>query len=148
MTKYSRIPGSKVLVTALFVSLLSIVTLHAQTATAYKGTFTLAQPIQWNTTILQPADYTITVPITGSTVIASIRTVSGDAVAFLRNSSQNDSTNSKNTLLLKEKNGRLQVYSFVLADLGKTLIYDPALARQAILESKGSQTVPVTLARR
>lgn len=148
MTKNSRILGSKVLVTALFVSLLSIVTLHAQTSPAYKGTFTLAQPIQWNTTILQPGDYTISVPATGFPSIASIRTVSGHPVAFLRNCGQTDSTNSKNTLLLKEKNGRLQVYSLELADLGMVLIYDPALARQAVLESQANQSVPLILAKR
>jgi len=63
--------GSKVLVTTLFVSILSIVTLHAQIdAPVYKGRFTLAQPIQWNTTILQPGDYTITIGFTGSPVFA------------------------------------------------------------------------------
>jgi len=62
MTRNSRMPESKVLVTALFVSLLLLGTLHAQTGVpAYKGRFTLAQPIQWNTSVLQPGDYTITI---------------------------------------------------------------------------------------
>jgi hypothetical protein len=136
------------LVTALFVSLLSLVTLHAQAAPAYKATFTLAQPIQWNTTILQPGVYTISVPTTGFPSIASISTVSGHPVAFLRNRGQSDSTNDKNTLLLKEKNGHLRVYSLELAELGMILIYDPVLARQAVLESQANQTVPLILAKR
>jgi hypothetical protein len=149
MTRNSRMPGSRVLVTALFVSLLSIVALHAQTGVpAYVGGFTLSQPIQWNTTILQPGDYTITIGSTGSPVIALISTVSGRPVALLKNLSRSDSANGRNALLLKEKNGRLQVYSLALADLGMVLIYDPALARQAVLESQIGRTVPVIWAKR
>ena len=97
---------------------------------------------------MQPGDYTISVPATGFPSIASISTVSGHPIAFLRNSGQSDSTNNKNTLLLKEKNGHLRVYSLELADLGMILIYDPALARQAVLESQSTQTVPLILAKR
>jgi hypothetical protein len=138
-----------VLVTALFVNLLSIVTLYAQTdVPAYKGRFTLAQPIQWNTSVLQPGDYTITIGSTGSPVFALINTVSGRPIARLRNWSRSDNTNARNGLLLKEKNGRLQVHSLALADLGMVLIYDPALAREAVLESQVSRTVPVMWAKR
>jgi hypothetical protein len=57
MTMNLRMPGSKGLVTALFVSLLLIVTSHAQTdLPAYTGRFTLTQAIQWNTSVLQPGD--------------------------------------------------------------------------------------------
>lgn len=142
-------PGSKVLASALFVSLLSIVTLHAQIdVPAYKGKFTLAQQIQWNTTILQPGDYMITIGSTALPVFALISTASGHPVARLMNWSWSESTNGKNALLLAEKNGRLQVHSLALADLGMVLIYDPALVRQSVLESQVSQTVPVMWAKR
>ena len=144
----SKVAGSKVLVTALFAGLLSIASLHAQAVSAYEGRFTVAQPIQWNTTVLQPGDYVITIPTAGSIVMASVKTASGDPVAFLMNRGENDTTNHRNTLLLKEKDGRMQVYSLVLADLGKVLIYNPALAQKALLESKGSQTLPLVLAKR
>jgi hypothetical protein len=137
-------PESKVFVTALFVSLLLIVTSHAQTdLPAYTGRFTLAQAIQWNTSVLRPGDYTITFGSTGTPIMALISTISGRPVARVRNWSRSESTNGKNALLLKERNGRLQVYSLALADLGMVLIYDPALAREAILESQVSQTVPL-----
>ncbi len=139
--------GSRVLVTALFVSLLSIVTLNAQIP-AYKGRFTLAQPIQWNTTILQPGDYTITIQSTRTPIMALISTASGRPVARVLNGSRSESTIGKNALFLKERNGRLRVYSLALADLGMVLIYDPALARQTVLESQVSQTVPVMWAKR
>ena len=144
----SKVAGSKVLVTALFAGLLSIVSLHAQAVSAYEGRFTVVQPIQWNTTVLQPGDYVITIPTAGSIVMASVRTASGSPVVFLMNRGQNDTTNRRNTLLLKEKDGRMQVYSLVLADLGKVLIYNPALARKALLESQGIQTLPMVLAKR
>jgi len=137
------------LVTTLFVSLLLIVDLNAQTGLpAYKGRFTLAQPVQWNTTILQPGDYMITIESTGSPVVALISTASGNQIALLRTLSRSDSTNGRNALLLEEENGRLQVYSLSLADLGMVLIYNPALARQTVLESQVSQTVPVMSAKR
>ena len=144
MTTNSRVPASKVLVTALLMSLLLIVTSQAQTdLPAYTGRFTLAQAIQWNTSVLQPGDYTITIGSTGTPIMALIRTISGRPVARVRNWTRSESANGKNALLLKERNGRLQVYSLALADLGMVLIYDPALAREAVLESQVSQTVPL-----
>jgi hypothetical protein len=77
------------------------------------------------------------------TIMALISTISGRPVARVRNWSRSESTNGKNALLLKERNGRLQVYSLALADLGMVLTYDPALAREAVLESQVSQTVPL-----
>ena len=149
MTRNSRMSESKVLVTALLVSLLLLGSLQAQTGVpAYQGRFTLAQPIQWNTSVLQPGDYTITIGSTAFPVFALISSASGRPVARVMNWSRNNSTNGKNALLLKEKNGRLQMYSLALADLGMVLIYDPALARQAVLESQVSQTVPVIWAKR
>jgi hypothetical protein len=149
MTTNSRMAGSRVLITALFVSLLSIVALPAQAgAFAYEGRFTLAQPIQWDTTILQPGDYTITIESTRFPIVASIRSVSGRPVALLMNLGRSDSAYGKNALFLKEKNGRLQVYSLAIADLGMVLIYNPALSREAVLESQASRTVPVMWAKR
>ena len=149
MRRNSRMPGSKVFVTGLFVSLLLIVTSHAQTdLSPYTGRFTLAQAIQWNTTVLQPGDYTIAIGSTGTPIMALISTISGRPVARVRNWSRSESTNRKDALLLKERNGRLQVYSLALADLGMVLIYDPALAPQTVLESQVSQTVPVIWAKR
>ena len=149
MTRNSRTPGSKMLVTTLFVSLLSIVAMHAQSGVPiYKGRFTLAQPIQWNTTILQPGDYMITIQSTATPILALISTASGRPVARVVNRSRSDSTVGKNALLLQEKNGRLRVHSLALPDLGMVVVYDPALARQAVLESQVSQTVPVIWAKR
>jgi len=53
-----------------------------------------------------------------------------------------------NALLIQEKGGELRVYALALAGLGKVLVYDPALAREAALEARAPQTVPVTLAER
>jgi hypothetical protein len=149
MTRKSRMPGSKALVAMLFVSLLSIVAMHAQSdVPIYKGKFTLTQPIQWNTAVLQPGDYVITIQSTASPIIALISTPSGRPVARVVNRSRNDSTVGKNALLLQEKNGRLRVHSLALPDLGMVVVYDPALARQAVLESRVSETVPVIWAKR
>jgi hypothetical protein len=57
-------------------------------------------------------------------------------------------TSAGNALLIKEKGGQLCVYSLALASLGKVLVYDPGLARHAVMEARASQTVPVILAKR
>ena len=101
------------------------------------------QAIQCNTSVLQPGDYTITVGSTGAPIIALISTVSGRPVARVRNWSRSETSHGQNALLLKERHGHLQVYSLALADSGLVLIYDPALAQEAVLESQVRQTVPL-----
>ena len=54
----------------------------------------------------------------------------------------------RNALLIGEQNGQLRVYSLALGSLGRVLIYDPALAREAVLEARAPRTVPVMLAKR
>jgi hypothetical protein len=57
-------------------------------------------------------------------------------------------TNAQNALLIREKGGQLRVYSLALASLGKVLVYDRALAQEAVMEARAPQTVPVMLAKR
>ena len=57
-------------------------------------------------------------------------------------------TSASNALLISEKNGQFPVYSLALRSLRRVLVYEPALARQAALEARAPQTVPVLLARR
>jgi len=40
------------------------------------------------------------------------------------------------------------VYALTLASIGRVLVYDRALAREAVMEARAPQTVPVMLAKR
>ena len=145
MRKNQRMAGTALLVVALVASFFSGSSARAQgMSPAYVGKFTLTQQIHWGKGVLQPGNYTITIKSLGSPVIATIRTADGDVVTILMATALIRNTNGANVLLIKEKNGQMNVHSLVLADLGTVLIYDPALAREAVQEARASQTVPVT----
>jgi hypothetical protein len=132
------------LVTGLLASLFFAGTAHAQgRPPAYAGKFTLTQQVRWGNGVLQSGTYTITIKSTGSPIVATIRNAEGDAVTNVVSGARTSSADGANALLLKEKEGRLTVYSLALADLGMVLIYDPALAREALQEARVSQTVQV-----
>jgi hypothetical protein len=114
----------------------------------YVGKFTLTQQIHWGKGVLQPGNYTITIKSLGSPVIATIRTADGNAVTDVMTAARTRNTNGSSALLIKEKKGQMKVCSLTLADLGTVLIYDSALAREAVQEARANQTVPVTWARK
>jgi hypothetical protein len=148
MTKNSRTTASKVLVTALLMSLSFIATLQAQTELPpFTGKFTLTTQVQWNKTLLQPGDYTIAIATHGAT-FALVRDSEGRPVARFISAIDGGGTSDGNALLIREKGGQLRVYSLELASLGRVLVYDPALAREAVMEARVFQKVPVMLAKR
>jgi hypothetical protein len=137
------------LVTGFLASLFFSDTAHAQgRPPAYAGKFTLTQQVRWGNGVLQPGTYTITIKSTGSPIVATIRKADGDAVTNVVSGARTSSADGANALLLKEKEGRLTVYSLALTDLGMVLIYDPALAREALQEARVSQTVQVMWAKK
>jgi hypothetical protein len=149
MARNQRIVRMALLVAVLLMSLFSVGPARAQgQSPAYVGTFTTTNQIQWSTTVLQPGSYTITIKSTGSPIVASIRNAKGDAVTHVVSGARTGKTNGVNALLIKEKNGQLQVHSLALADLGMVLIYDPGLAREAVQEARASKTLPVTWAKK
>jgi hypothetical protein len=140
--------GRKVLVTALLMSLFFMATSHAQTdLPTFTGKFTLTNQVQWSKIVLQPGNYTVAIASNGAT-FALIRDGSGRPVAHFMNGIDDGKTSAGNALLIREKGGQLRVYALALASLGKVLVYDRALAREAVMEARASQTVPVMLAKR
>ncbi|MGH9746763.1 MAG: hypothetical protein ACRD59_11715 [Candidatus Acidiferrales bacterium] len=149
MRKNQRMAGTALLVVALVASFFFGGSARAQgVSPAYVGKFTLTQQIHWGKAVLQPGSYTITIKSLGSPMIAAIRTADGNAVTDVMTAVRTGNTNGSSALLIKEKNGQMNVYSLALADLGTVLIYDPALAREAVHEARASQTVPVTWAKK
>lgn len=133
----------------LSVALIVVGIAQAQhTIPAFTGKFTLTTQVQWDKTILQPGDYTVIIESISAPTAALIRDGNGRAVGRFITSIDGGKTSAKNGLLIREKGGQLRVYSLALGDLGKTLVYDPALAREAVLQARVPQTVPVILAKR
>jgi hypothetical protein len=140
--------ATPLLVTGLLAGLFFAGTTHAQgRPPAYIGKFTLTQRVRWGNGVLQSGTYTITIKSTGSPIVATIRNAEGDAVTNVVSGARTSSADAANALLLKEKEGCLTVYSLALADLGMVLIYDPALAREAVQEARASKTVRVMWAK-
>jgi len=149
MKTNSRIRGSQVLAAALLMSLFFIATSQAQTdLVVFAGKFTLTDQVLWGKTVLQPGDYTITIGSTSMPTHALVSDSKGRAVALFTSTVDSGERSTRNALLTMEKGGQMHVYSLELANLGKVLVYDPALARAAVLEARATQTVPVMLAKR
>jgi len=140
---------SKMLFLALAISFIAGVA-HAQQQDlpVLTGKFTLTNEVLWGDTVLQPGNYTITIGSRGMPAFALIGDSKGRLVARFMSGIDGGRTSAGNALLISQKGGQLRVYSLALASLGKVLVYDAALAREAVLEARTSQTVPVALAKR
>jgi hypothetical protein len=114
----------------------------------FTGKFRLTTQVQWDKTVLQPGDYSVTIESISAPTAALIRDGSGRPVARFISGIDRGKTIAGNALLIREEGGQLRVYALSLASLGKVLVYDPTLAREAVLEARAPQTVPVMLAKR
>ena len=149
MKRNSRIRGSRVLAAALLMSLFFIATSQAQTdLVVFAGKFTLTDQVLWGKTVLPSGDYTITIGSTSMPTFALVRDGKGRPVARFASRIDSGRTSAGNALLIREKDGQLRVYSLALRSLGRVSVYDPALAREAVLEARSPQTVPVMLTKR
>jgi hypothetical protein len=149
MARNQRIARTALVVAALLTSLFLVSPARGQAQSpAYVGKFTTTSQLHWGKAVLQPGTYTITINSTGSPIVASVRNAKGDAVTHVVSRAYTGNKNGVNALLIKEKNGQLEVHSLALADLGMVLIYDPGLAREAVREARASKTVPVIWAKK
>ena len=148
MKRNSRIQRGQVLAAAMLVSVVLIATSQATDIAAFTGKFTLTNQVQWGKAVLQPGDYTITIGSNGGSTRALVTDGKGRYVGIFANPIDSGKTTDRNALLIKEKGGQLHVYCLELATLGRVLVYDPALAREAVLEARAPQRVPVMLAKR
>jgi len=147
MKRVQGLAVGKTLFPALSIGLIFAGIAQAQIPT-FTGKFTLTTRVQWSRTVLQPGDYTVTIESINAPAAALIRDSSGRPVARFISRIDSGKTSTENALLIREKDGQLRVYALALASLGKVLVYDSALAREAVLEARAPQTVPVMLAKR
>jgi hypothetical protein len=149
MKKVQALAFSKILVAALSIGLIIVGIAQAQLGIpTFTGKFTLTTRVQWDKTVLQPGDYTIIIESMSTPTAALIRDGSGRPVARFMSEIDDGKTSAGNALLVKEKGGQLHVYSLALASVGKVLVYDRVLAREAVMEARAPKTVPVVLAKR
>ena len=138
---------SKVLFAALSIGLIAGIAQAQLTIPTFTGKFTLTTQVQWDKTVFQPGSYTVTIESTAMPTAALIRDDSGRPVARFVSGIDSSKTSAGNALLIREKGRRLHVYGLSLASLGKVLVYDPALAREAVTEARAPRTVPLMLAK-
>ena len=135
----------------LAVRIIIVATGIAQAQTdlpVFMGKFSLTSQVQWNNTVLRPGDYTVILENDSRPAYAVVRDSEGRSVARLICQIVDGRTSARNELFIRQKDGQFRVYSLSLGSLGKMLVYDPSLAREAVLDAHVPQTVPVMLARR
>jgi hypothetical protein len=149
MEKVQGLAVGKILLAALGISLIAAGIAKAQSdLPAFTGKFTLTTQVHWDKTILQPGDYTITLGSSSMPSFALVTDSKGRPVARFVSLVDGGDARVRNELLIGEQNGQLRVYSLALGSLGRVLVYDPALAREAVLQARAPRTVPVMLAKR
>lgn len=115
---------------------------------AFRGKFTLTTQVRWSNIVLRPGDYDFTIENDGLPMFVLVRDSSGRAIARLMCGVMGGQKEARNALFFREKDGQLRVYSLSLGILGRMWVYDPALAREAVLDARAPQTVPVMVAKR
>lgn len=134
---------------AVHIILIAAAMAHAQSdLPSFTGKFTLTTQVRWNTVVLRPGDYTVTLENDSRPAFAIVRDSESRSVARLMCQVVDGQTTARNALFIRKKDGQLRVYALNLGSLGRMLVYDPALAREAVLEARAPQTVPVMLAKR
>ena len=149
MKKVQGLALSRILLAALGISLIAAGIVNAQTdLPVFTGKFTLVTQVRWNTLVLRPGGYTVTIENESLPSFAVLSDSEGHLLARLMCQIVDVQTSARNALFIKEKDGQFRVYSLSLGSLGKMLVYDPSLAREATLQAHAPQTVPVVLAKR
>jgi hypothetical protein len=147
-----RIQGfevSRMLLAALCMSLVAAGIAQAQSdLSAFVGKFTLTNQVLWGEIVLSPGDYTIAVGSANGSTWALVRDGKGRPIARFMGGIDSGKKCPGNALLVSERSGQLHVHSLALASLGKVLVYDPALARQVVLEARAPQKIQLTSAKR
>lgn len=150
MKRVRGLAVSKMLLATLGVSVLVAGTAQAQSdLTTFTGKFTLTNQVQWGTNVLQPGDYTISLGSSNGMTFTLVRDSKGRGIGrFVSSFDEGSRAGAGNALRIRDKGGRPCVYSLALASLRKVLVYDPVLEREAVMEARAPQTVPVMLAKR
>jgi len=122
----------------------------AANAQTVQGTFTLDHAARWGKTVLPAGDYRLKLDPGANPAEAVIfDATSGQRVATVLCSITEDGSKGHTALLISRRGNQRVIYSFRVAELGESFVYDPALAHgRGIIEANNTETVPVLEARR
>ena len=146
MKRALGLAAGKVLFAALSTGLMFAGIAQAQLGiSTFEGRFTLTTQVRWNSTVLQPGDYTVTIESTSTPTAALIRNSSGRPIGRFISGIDDGKRSTVNALLIREKGGQPYVSVLALASLGKVLVYDRALTQEQTMEARAPQAIPVMM---
>jgi hypothetical protein len=128
--------------TALLAACLFTGAANAQTV---HGKFTLDNTTRWGKAVLPAGEYQLTFnPAREPGIVAISDAKTGKKVALIYTAITEGAGKGGSALFVGQRGRQRVIYSFRLAELGRTFIYDPALAHgRGVLEASDTQTVPV-----
>jgi len=131
----------------LFASLLLATSLFATTANAqtFHGKFTLHNTVRWGQAVIPAGDYRFTLDPGAKPALALIYDAhTGKKVAFVTSGITEGDAKGSSALLIGRRGNQREIYSFRLAELGETFVYDPALAHpRGVQDANVTEIVPV-----
>jgi hypothetical protein len=122
----------------------------AANAQTVQGTFTLDHAARWGKTVLPAGDYRLKLdPGTDPAVVVISDATSGKKVGTVMCPITEDGSKGHSALLIGRRGNQRVIYSFRVAELGESFVYDPALAHsRGVIEANNTETVPVLEARK
>lgn len=108
---------------ATFLFLVCLVPGAANAQNVFSGKFHLKNEVGWGLTVLQPGDYTITVPTVASFPLATIADAEGNNILMVSTMIRGEVKHGESSLLIVTNGTQRVVYSLNLSQLGVSLIY-------------------------
>jgi hypothetical protein len=108
---------------ATFLFLVCLVPGAANAQNVVSGKFHLKNEVRWGLTVLQPGDYTITVPTVASIPLATIANAEGKNILMVSTMIRGEVKHGESSLLIVTNGTQRVVHSLNLSQLGVSLIY-------------------------
>ena len=108
---------------ATFLFLVCLVPGAANAQNVFSGKFHLKNEVRWGLTVLQPGDYTVTVPTVASVPLATITSAEGKNVLMVSTLFRGEVKHGESSLQIVTNGTQRVVHSLNLPQLGVSLIY-------------------------
>ena len=131
---------------ALLASLLLATCLFADTANAQavQGKFNLPHTVRWGQAVIPAGEYRYTLdPGAEPAVVIIYDAKTGRRVAFVTSPIAESNAKGDSALLIGRRGNQREIYSFRLAELGETFVYDPELAHHHNVQEASTEEIPV-----
>ena len=108
---------------ATFLFLVCLVPGAANAQNLVSGKFHLKNEVRWGQSVLQPGDYTVTVPTVAPVPLATIADAEGNNILMVSTMIRGEVKHGESSLLIVTNGSQRVVYSLNLPQLGVSLIY-------------------------